>query len=138
LLQKFPARAFAVEAQLEFSPCQDGDEAGIVVMGNAHAALALRAKGPGSQVVFRCNGYEQIIGTLPRSSAKLRVEVEDGGRCSFSLIDDAGTRLASAEEFQAVAGKWIGAKIGLYCLQSGEGNGAGFAEFDYFRFAPIE
>jgi hypothetical protein len=38
--------------------------------------------------------------------------------------------------FQAVEGKWIGAKIGLFCRALDAGATTGHAEFDYFRFAP--
>ena len=134
LLQKFPARAFAVETQLEFSSARDGDEAGIVITGNKHAALALRSNGRETQVVFWIGSHEQIVGTFPGVKARLRVKVDDGGACVFSLISDEGKELAAREEFQACAGKWIGARIGLYCRS--QTKSGGFADFDYFRFAP--
>jgi len=134
LLQKFPARTFAVETQLEFSSARDGDEAGIVITGNKHAALALRSNGRETQVVFWHGSHEQIVGTFPGGKARLRVKVDDGGACVFSLISDEGKELAAREEFQACAGKWIGARIGLYCRS--QTKSGGFADFDYFRFAP--
>jgi beta-xylosidase len=139
LLQKLPARAFTVETQLEFSPAHDGDEAGILVAGDASAALALRAQGQRSQIVFRREGREQVVGELSRGKAKLRVRMEEGGRCGFSLVDDPGTRFAGPEEFLAVAGKWIGAKIGVYSIgRTSAETRCGFADFDYFRFSALE
>ena len=134
LLQKFPARAFAVETQLELQSGLEGLEAGIVITGGLHIALAVRAKGQGGQVVFYQDGHEQIISSLSSGRVKLRVAVEDGGRCGLSAILDDGTKLNVPERFQASAGKWIGAKVGLYCRAVGTG-ATGSADFDYFRFS---
>ena len=134
LLQKLPARAFSVETQLEFSSTNDGDEAGVVVTGSKHAALVLRAKGQGTQVVFRVDGGDQVLGGLPTSNAHLRVTLEDGGACTFRLKGENG-QVFTTEKFQACAGKWIGAKVGIYCRSQTQSEG--FADFDYFRFAGV-
>ena len=42
LLQKFPARAFQVETELETFPTAFGEEAGLVVLGAEYAALVVR------------------------------------------------------------------------------------------------
>jgi beta-xylosidase len=132
LLQKFPARAFVAETQLELSSSPNNAEAGIVVTGNEHAALALRAKERDTQVVFLRGSHEQVLGSLPSRKACLRVKVVDGGACHFRCASEDGKELAPSEEFQAAAGKWIGAKIGIYCHS--QVSSIGFADFDYFRF----
>lgn len=132
LLQKFPARAFEVETLMEFAPAQDGDEAGVAVTGNEAAALVLRANGQTNQIVFRNGGCEQLIGTLPAGGVKIRVGVSEGGLCTFKIVDSNG-RQTVAGEFQACAGKWIGAKIGVFCSRLATEGGT--ADFDYFRFS---
>ena len=135
LLQKFPAREFTVETSLELASRHEGDEAGLVVMGNSHATLALRSGGKGTRVVFRCDGREQLLGEHINGKAKLCVKVEDDGLCSFTLTRDDGVRFVVREKFQAKPGRWIGAKVGLYCLSGNGSVGESFADFDYFRFA---
>ncbi|MEK7781676.1 MAG: glycoside hydrolase 43 family protein [Verrucomicrobiota bacterium] len=135
LLQKFPARSFVAETVVEFTPAQAGDEAGVVVMGNSHAALALRATGQGTRIVLRVDGGEQMVGETLRNRIKLRVRVRDGGLCDFVLVSDEGVEKTLLEGFQAREGKWIGAKLGIYCLTTAT-TSAGAADFDYFRFSP--
>ena len=38
-------------------------------------------------------------------------------------------------EFQAVEGVWIGAKVGLFCINAGDDKVESHADFDYFRFS---
>jgi len=133
LLQKFPARAFAVEILLELSALQDGDEAGIVIVGNCCAALALQRTGQGMQLLFHTDGHSQVVAELPMERAHLRVEVADGGNCAFSLFTSKGLQLGVPVKFIAAAGQWIGAKVGIYC-NGATSPAAGHADFDYFRF----
>ena len=37
------------------------------------------------------------------------------------------------KEFTATPGKWIGAKVGIFCTRKGETNDPGYADFDWFR-----
>ena len=61
LLQKFPARSFRTEALLEFFPRQCGEEAGLVVMGTAHFALAVQY-----------DGINNRLGDAPRPAGRSR------------------------------------------------------------------
>jgi beta-xylosidase len=135
LLQKTPARSFTVETRLEFSPQSSGEEAGLVVMGRAYAALALQSREHGLQLVFRDNGKDVFTLPLDGNRVKLRVAFDDGGLCRFSFAADEGLTFTTIPHtFQAQAGVWIGAKIGIYSLKAAEGAG-GHADFDYFRFS---
>lgn len=137
LLQKFPARSFSVETCLDLAATAAGTEAGIVITGNVTAALALRANGAQRQIVLRVDGQEQLLGESMSATVKLQVTVHDGGHCDFHLVDGDGQGRTLLKGFQAREGKWIGAKLGLYCLTVGPRNSGGWADFDYFRFARI-
>jgi beta-xylosidase len=133
LQQKFPARTFAVETLMDFTPGQTGDEAGIAVTGRECASLAVRSAMQHRQFVSRMNGAETILGDAPLQPVKLRVDVNNVGQCFFSY--DAGDGFVRlSEAFQALKGVWIGAKVGLYCLRPQNEMPAGYADFDYFRF----
>jgi beta-xylosidase len=134
LLQKFPARAFAVETLLEFAPQAVGDEAGLVIAGQESAALALRRTESGLHLIFRTQQGGEEIASWSGGGIRLRVQVEAGGRCVFGLAGEENRGGGERRAFQASAGKWIGAKVGLYCSSQLAGTGA-YADFDYFRFA---
>ena len=135
LLQKFPARTFAVETRLEFAPQSLGEETGLVVTGRAHAALALRRSEPGTQVIFRHDGAESVLAETSGQPVSFRLRVGDGGLCQFSFAMADREWTVVPEKFQAQPGVWIGAKVGLYAITTSEGQG-GCADFDYVRFLP--
>jgi len=135
LLQKFPARSFAVETRVEFAPKQDGEEAGLIVTGRAHAAIAVRHGQRNHQIIFRNNGVENVVGETSSRPVRFRVTVGDGGMCKFSFATGDGGWTEVAEAFQAQAGVWIGAKVGLCSIASATAQN-GHADFDYFRFLP--
>jgi len=134
LLQKFPARTFAVETLLDFAAENSGEEAGLVVAGRTCAALAIRRVENKNQIVSRNNGTDKVLREFSGGQIKLRVAVSDAGVCSFSFAEKDGF-IAAPESFQATAGEWIGAKLGLYGLKRLEQATAGHVDIDYFRFA---
>ena len=139
LLQKFPARAFAVETRVELAANSDNVRAGLIVMGQEHAAMVLQPAGKGAKLTMQVNGKEVAAASLPAPAARLAVEVRDGGVCRFAYaVGDEKSKQPLkpiGPEFQAVPGRWIGAKVGLFCLTP-DGEHGGQADFDYFRFSP--
>jgi len=133
LLQKFPARSFSVQVRLDIRGLHDQEEAGLIVMGKEHAALAVR-RCPGAARLFRVtNDRQTVIADLNMPEIDLYVTVADGGQCVFGYATVAQPRRDLPEVFQAVEGAWIGAKVGIFAVGAG-GPSAGSAEFDFFRF----
>ena len=134
LLQKFPAGSFTAETLLEFCPQQTGEEAGLIIVGETFAALALFRQAAQTQLVLNLNGRQQLIRADLPPSVRLRVRVRAGGVCEFSFATDQGfTNIA--ETFCAQKGKWIGAKLGVYGCKPAGSTSAGHVDVDYFRFA---
>lgn len=133
LLQKFPARSFKAETALEIVPKQNGEEAGIVIAGNSALSVGIRHEADGNWVVVKHGDEEETICKISSDAAKLRVEVLDGGRCSFSFVEN-GHFKPVGQTFQATKGIWIGAKVGLYSLKRLDHMPGGYVDFDYFRF----
>jgi beta-xylosidase len=136
LLQKFPAREFVVETLLEFAPQAIGDEAGLVIAGRNSAALVLHKTESGLSVGFRTNLGIEMLAPWRSRNILLRVKVTAEGRCSFSFGTELGRPELSGCDFQAEAGIWIGAKIGIYCSRATPDSTA-CADFDYFRFTRV-
>jgi Beta xylosidase C-terminal Concanavalin A-like domain len=78
---------------------------------------------------------EKLITTIKGNDIYLRVSVGKGGKCLFSYSVDGKMFEKIEEEFQAEAGKWIGAKVGLFCSRSVTTNDSGYADFDWFRIS---
>jgi len=135
LLQKFPARSFTFETLLEFSSGHPGDEAGLVVMGQSHAALALQSGGAGLELVLRVDGVKTFAQAAPTGAVKLCVEVGDGGVCTFHFAAAGGQWVRIPHVFPAHQGMWMGAKVGAYALSRQTQTAAGHADFDYCRFS---
>ena len=67
------------------------------------------------------------------SSDAINFNLYYGGK---SPLDEGAGFVSVAEKFPASAGEWIGAKVGIYSLQSNAPGLNGFAEFNYFRLSP--
>jgi beta-xylosidase len=133
LLQKFPAQSFTVETVLEFTSAQDGDAAGLVVMGEAYFALGMQRVGTKNRIVLHHQDQQKIIGETVSSILQLRVTVQNGGQCFFSFAEN-GNFISVPETLRARKGIWIGAKLGLYCLKQKNNLPSGHVDFNYFRF----
>ena len=132
LLQKLPAEAFVVETSVEVT---DGAEAGLAVIGIESAAITVRRVGTDTEIRLVIAGNTARTAVLQADSLKLRLAMHPGGLCQFAYSD--GTHWVTLQEsFQAMEGKWIGAKIGIYCSTLNIGKPDGYADFDYFRVLP--
>jgi beta-xylosidase len=142
LLQKFPALEFTVTTKLDFANLAMGERAGLVVMGMDYSNIAVERAADGFRLVKAAckdandDGEASMEGEIARLGkfALLRVKVMPGAVCSFSYSNDGKKFASLGKPFTAREGKWIGAKIGLFCLSSRGARESGYADFDWFRF----
>lgn len=132
LLQKFPARSFTAETQVELHAIAAGDEAGLAIVGRESAAIAIVRTAAGHEIIQRINGNQTSLLKLTAPSVRLKVVVAEGGVCAFGFAAGDDSFTTAPETFQAQPGVWIGAKVGIYSASSATSNG--HADFDYFRF----
>jgi beta-xylosidase len=137
LLQKLPAQSFCLETELEFSPNQWSEEAGLVLMGQSYVALGLRCKGTRRAILLRTNDSLKIVGETSSSKVRFRLKMKRGGLCFFE-VDVGGHSLALSEKFRATKGVWVGAKIGLYVRKPLQTSPGGHADFACFKFSPFD
>jgi hypothetical protein len=81
---------------------------------------------------------ETTITKLNSGEIHLRVQVTSGGKCNFYYSADGKTFTKTGEEFIAEVGKWIGAKVGIFCTRETQINDSGWADFDWFRVEKVE
>lgn len=143
LLQKLPAEECMFTTKLSFSPNIKNMEetAGLTMMGMGYAAIALQSKND-SVFIKRIdsNGAEEgnaeTITTIAKAKNKIiyfRITMRKGGVCGFSYSYDGKSFTKAGDDFQAVQGKWKGAKIGLFCTGTQKSNDCGYADVDWFR-----
>ncbi len=142
ILQKFPAPEFTVTTKLDLKRLAVSDKAGLLVMGTNYSYLAVERTSRGFRLVkSSCKNAQQ--GTRETEEARvdctgdtvlLRVKVSTAGVCQFSCGSDGKEFTPLGQPFTACAGRWIGAKVGLFCVGPGRTEKASYADFDWFRF----
>jgi beta-xylosidase len=147
LLQKFPADRFMVTTKITFIPSSaiKGERTGLVVMGSDYASLQIENTDYGLVLSQNeClkageNGEERlnVAIRLEDSTVYLRVKVQADASCTFSFSMDGENFQNLGSVFTAKAGKWIGAKVGLFCNRPVQNNDGGRVEVDWFRIQPL-
>ncbi|MFE5322279.1 glycoside hydrolase 43 family protein [Paenibacillus sp. NPDC056579] len=145
LCQKFPAPEFIATAKLELTSGRGQERAGLTVFGHDYRYLAWESSAEGARLVF-VKGFgkkettsEEVEAAvaLPASvrDVYLRVSVVLEAVCRFQYSLDGETYQTIGEPFEAVPGHWVGAKLGLFCIEQAPADGGerGYADFDWFR-----
>ena len=143
LMQKFPADEFLVTTKVHFKPNPklENEQTGLLVMGRSYAKISIRSKKDGLYLVYGlCQNAdkgkaenEKEITKLKTSTVQLRILVSMGAKCHFSYSEDGINFIKIGDEFQATAGQWIGAKLGIFAIRDSQTNDSGIAEYDWFR-----
>ena len=140
-LQKFPAPLFSATAKVDFQAHQDGDRTGLIIMGMSYASLELEQED--GKLFLSQTSCEDAEHGAPETQAErievesgkvhLRVTVSKGAVCTFSYSFDGKRFNKLGQEFTAVPGKWIGAKVGIFASSTEKTNDSGYADYDWFR-----
>ena len=145
LLQKFPAPDFTVTTKIKWTVEPDawkGKKAGLIIMGTDYAYLSISKTEPGFLVsMINCanaiSGNEEEIVEQVRvkeATVFLRITVSaPNAQCSFSFSEDGVNYTSVGRTFIAKPGKWIGAKVGMFCTAVPGIRNGGYADFDWFR-----
>jgi beta-xylosidase len=141
LLQKFTAEAFTATAKIEFFPNHPGEKTGLIIMGEDYSHLSLHWNGDNlnlEQTICnnaRKNGDEHLVLSIPVEGSVfyLQARIEKNAHCRFYYSNDGLSFTPIGEQFTAVPGRWIGAKIGLFALSESVANDYGYTNVDWFR-----
>ena len=147
LMQKFPAEEFRITTKIDFKPNTkiEDERAGLVIMGQRYAALGLKSTKEGVRLFYAvCEDAQKggaesgtTINGVNSNSIYFRVTVRTGARCQFSYSVDGNKYVDAGAEFVAAPGKWIGARMGLFCTRVTPINDSGYADIDWFRVEPV-
>jgi beta-xylosidase len=142
LLQKFPAKSFRATARMDVAlKCRE--RAGIVVFGLNYAYVALFPGDDGRLYLVKSactdadkDGHEldqttELVGS--NKPVELRVDVDEGGLCRFSLSTDGIRFKEIGAPFRARKGAWVGARIGVFALAPAGAAETGYVDLDWFH-----
>jgi hypothetical protein len=141
-LQKFPAPDFTATAKVRLVPEQQTIRGGLVVFGDDYSALELASKG--SERILRLivclqaesGSREGVAAEIPLQTDTLilRVQVSSPkALCQFSYSLDGEQFTTVGRPFPAKPGRWVGAKVGLYCVSQAGSRAGGYLDADWFR-----
>ncbi len=141
LLQKFPAPAFTASTKITFEADQIDEKSGLVIMGQKWAFLAMTKTVDGLQLgmyqgtYFQGSDKTEKIESIAMESKTcyLRVHVDETGTCIFSFSMTGQDFRPIGSNFPAMAGIWIGAKVGLFHVNPNITESKGYSDFDWFR-----
>jgi len=164
LLQKWFLPEFRAETRVDLSGMRPGDHAGLISMGIRYGAIEVLRTADGFQIRTidgkqefhdqRASAEDHVteLETTDRTELYLAAEVRrvpstetnTDGPYSFPvpaeeitlLYSTDGTHYHSAITLPSLAGRWVGMKIGLYCMADGDAAG-GEAAFAFFRFTDV-
>ena len=158
MLQKTPAPNFTATTKLTFKPTEKykGERTGLVVMGMDYAGLVVENTDNGlvlSQV--EClkadrGATEKVNASVPLKDGTIylrakfsakgdKIKASEGGhdllvKCNLSYSTDGKKFQPLGETFQVKEGKWIGAKVGIFCTRPAiVTNDGGWTDADWFR-----
>jgi beta-xylosidase len=139
LLQKLPAPDFTATTCVQLSA---GDcKAGLMIMGMSYAYVALERKLNNELQLIHVickdaehGGTETIHSaqTVRDEAMFLRIAVAEEALCSFQFSSNGEKYQDIGASFQALPGKWVGAKVGVFASCSEISENTGFADFEFF------
>ena len=117
------------------------ERAGLAIMGLSYADINLVSKADGMYLIYgNCEDADkgkkkknEVISKLNNGLIYLKVSVSRGGVCNFSYSLDGIAFKNAGDKFIAKPGRWIGAKVGIFCTRREQTNDSGYADFDWFR-----
>jgi beta-xylosidase len=140
-LQKFTAPVFTATAKINFETHSDNEKTGLIVMGTDYAYIDVRQEN-GILYISQsiCLNADKKSPELQSNAIKLtskqfllRVKVTSDAVCNFSYSENGDEFKPIGKPFTAKPGRWIGAKVGLFCVRKGKTNDAGYSDIDWFR-----
>ena len=139
LAQKLPGPEFTATVKLTFEPQLASERAGLVITGDKYSYLALAKTDSGWRLERWLGNKDQeqdelaSAVELDANRVYLRVEVEEQAVCTFSYSLDGEHFQVLGSKFQAVKGRWIGSKIGLFSFDPGSDQVLGYADFAWVK-----
>ncbi len=141
MLQKWPAPEFTLTVKLDFGKLRDGGCGGAVSLGGLCDSLIFKRSGERlileRKICSLKGGSEQVetIKTLESNEIQVRMAVRHD-KIFWEISESAGFE-PIGEPSQALAGAWVGVKVGLVAYSPSDKE-SGELKAEFFRFEPLK
>ncbi|MBN1302060.1 MAG: glycoside hydrolase 43 family protein [Melioribacteraceae bacterium] len=144
LAQKFPSEEFTFTAKLKINDADMLGRTGLIILGQDYSSLEVRNLGK-KLFISRTicsdadkSGEETISDSVEINPGiiYLKVYISKGAVCNFAYSIDNANYILSGKAFRAKAGRWVGAKIGLFNIHSKHEKGSDVL-YDWVRVSPL-
>lgn len=145
LLQKNPALTYEVVTKVDLANSSVQAEGGLLVFGENYAWIGIKPIDGKPHLVYvsctgarkGCNESVHDYGPIEAPVLELRYIMNADATVVFSYrTDSKGRYTVIGEQFNAVRGRWVGAKVGLFSVSSMP-NSQAYLDVDYIRFLPL-
>lgn len=139
LTQKFPAQSFTATTLVTFNPNSEEVVTGMMVGGFKYGGIKLKKAEKGLSVIqFTGKNnddhtfeQEQEVCRVDTNILYLRVTVSENVECQFSYSMDNKTYHLAGRLIPITKGKWIGALLGIFCVNEGNKDNIDHADFSW-------
>lgn len=142
VMQKLPAIEFSVITKVN-PQLEVGETTGLIAFGLQYTYIGITETDTGRVIqqrqCYNAGGggaettVDNIVYSIPDTSVYLRMALSPGGKCDFSYSMDGINYQVVGRTKSTDEGKWIGAKVGLFCHRSYESTGEpGYADYEWF------
>ena len=146
LAQKLPAEEFTAKVKFRFNAKFDHERFGLIMFGTDYGYISVEKRYDQLFIIAKQNikadknNVEEELASFPVSGTDLFLEinVQKGGACHFGFSTDGEKFITVLKPFTAKPGRWVGAKVGMFCLRNNITNDAGFVDVDWFRIESIK
>jgi len=141
LLQKVTAPAFSATTKVDLKAENSGERAGLAVVGNYYTTICLERKDAGNRIVLYEGKRLDRKYLLPQELISIdvntqavwfRVKINDDATCSYFYSLDGNSYKDIGDRYKVEKGTWIGAKVGIFCINPSIVSSKGYADFGFF------
>ena len=144
--QKLPGEEFTATIKIKFKPRHENERFGLMLLGSNYSFIGLQRKKDGIYVTYNeCLDADKGKTEIEKTSIKvagedmyLQIKVNSKATATFNFSEDGKTFKQVGDPFIIKPGRWVGAKIGMFCARTNITNDAGFADIDWFRIEKAE
>lgn len=143
LTQKIVTPSFLAKIALDISNMKKGDLSGVVMLGGEYSYLAIQKDENNTYlryVVSKEKGDTQIETEIWKqkidiTNGKLEIHIlfNENGTAKFAAFSKNDQLCPFTTAFSLDKGTWVGAKIGLFAINSGIQSLGGYTDFDFIH-----
>lgn len=126
--------SFNASAYAELNLLENGDEVGLSLMGAKYRYISVVRRNNQNYLELHEGKFKEedkLISSIPYYENNICFQINARNNNIYDLIYTLGYNdLTASDEAEAVAGRWIGSKIGIFARGN---NSKGFAKFKYIK-----